>query len=88
MPRRRHTSITWRTSAPVEDENVSYHPGDTFAVGPKVTKAAPTPAVLQREWQALQRGGYDRVCTEGPVYRAADIDWTALPSHLSYAVVA
>ena len=36
----------------------------------------------------LQRGGYDRACKEGPVYRAADIDWTAWPSHLSYAVVA
>jgi len=36
----------------------------------------------------LRRGGYDRACKEGPVYRAADIDWTALPSHLSYAVTA
>jgi dihydroorotate dehydrogenase electron transfer subunit len=34
----------------------------------------------------LTRGGYDRACKEGPVYRAADIDWAALPSHLSYAV--
>jgi dihydroorotate dehydrogenase electron transfer subunit len=34
----------------------------------------------------LNRGGYDRACKEGPVYRAADIDWAALPSHLSYAV--
>ena len=34
----------------------------------------------------LKRGGYDRACREGPVYRAADIDWGALPSHLSYAV--
>jgi dihydroorotate dehydrogenase electron transfer subunit len=34
----------------------------------------------------LKRGGYDRACKEGPVYRAADIDWTALPSHLSYAI--
>src|SRR5256885_13044358 len=34
----------------------------------------------------LVRGGYDRGCKEGPVYRAADVDWTALPSHLSYAV--
>ncbi len=33
----------------------------------------------------LMRGGYDRACREGPVYRAADIDWGALPSHLSYA---
>ncbi len=36
----------------------------------------------------LTRGGYDRACTEGPVYRAADIDWSALPSHLPYAVTA
>jgi len=36
----------------------------------------------------LKRGGYDRACKEGPVYRAADIDWPALPSHLSYAVTA
>jgi dihydroorotate dehydrogenase electron transfer subunit len=36
----------------------------------------------------LARGGYDRACKEGPVYRAADIDWPALPSHLSYAVPA
>ncbi len=34
----------------------------------------------------LTRGGYDRACTEGPVYRAADIDWPALPSHLHYAI--
>lgn len=34
----------------------------------------------------LVRGGYDRACTEGPVYRAADIDWSALPSHLAYAL--
>jgi dihydroorotate dehydrogenase electron transfer subunit len=36
----------------------------------------------------LRRGGYDRACKEGPVYRAADIDWKALPSHLPYAVTA
>jgi dihydroorotate dehydrogenase electron transfer subunit len=36
----------------------------------------------------LQRGGYDRACKEGPVYRAAEVDWPALPSHLPYAVVA
>jgi dihydroorotate dehydrogenase electron transfer subunit len=36
----------------------------------------------------LTRGGYDRACKEGPVYRAADIDWAALPSHLPYAVTA
>jgi dihydroorotate dehydrogenase electron transfer subunit len=34
----------------------------------------------------LQRGGYDRACKEGPVYRASDIDWPALPSHLPYAI--
>ena len=34
----------------------------------------------------LRRGGYDRACREGPVYRAADVDWDALPSHLPYAV--
>jgi dihydroorotate dehydrogenase electron transfer subunit len=34
----------------------------------------------------LLRGGYDRACKEGPVYRAADIDWAALPSHLHYAI--
>jgi dihydroorotate dehydrogenase electron transfer subunit len=36
----------------------------------------------------LNRGGYDRACREGPVYRAADIDWTALPSSLHYAATA
>jgi len=36
----------------------------------------------------LRRGGYDRACTEGPVYRAADIDWSALPAHLGYAAIA
>jgi len=34
----------------------------------------------------LTVGGYDRACREGPVYRASDVDWAALPSHLSYAV--
>ena len=34
----------------------------------------------------LRTGGYDRACKEGPVYRAADIDWSALPSHLHYAI--
>ena len=33
----------------------------------------------------LSRGGYDRACKEGPVYRAADIDWANLPAHLQYA---
>jgi dihydroorotate dehydrogenase electron transfer subunit len=36
----------------------------------------------------LSRGGYDRACKEGPVYRAADVDWAALPAHLPYAVTA
>jgi len=36
----------------------------------------------------LVRGGYDRACKEGPVYRAADVQWGALPSHLPYAVTA
>ena len=34
----------------------------------------------------LRRGGYDRACKEGPVYRADEIAWAALPSHLSYAI--
>jgi dihydroorotate dehydrogenase electron transfer subunit len=34
----------------------------------------------------LKRGGYDRACKEGPVYRASDVDWASLPSHLPYAV--
>jgi dihydroorotate dehydrogenase electron transfer subunit len=36
----------------------------------------------------LIRGGYDRACSEGPVYRAADVEWTSLPSHLYYAATA
>jgi dihydroorotate dehydrogenase electron transfer subunit len=36
----------------------------------------------------LKQGGYDRACKEGPVYRAADIDWTALPAQLAYAMPA
>jgi dihydroorotate dehydrogenase electron transfer subunit len=36
----------------------------------------------------LTKGGYDRACKEGPVYRASDIDWGALPSHLAYATTA
>ena len=36
----------------------------------------------------LTRGGYDRACKEGPVYRAADVDWPSLPSHMNYAVTA
>jgi dihydroorotate dehydrogenase electron transfer subunit len=34
----------------------------------------------------LISGGYDRACKEGPVYRASDVDWQALPSHLSYSL--
>ena len=33
----------------------------------------------------LKRGGYERACKEGPVYRAADVDWASLPSQLPYA---
>lgn len=36
----------------------------------------------------LQRGSFDRACKEGPVYRAADIAWNVLPSHLPYAAMA
>ena len=36
----------------------------------------------------LRRGGYDRACKEGPVYRAADVDWATLPAHLPYAITA
>jgi dihydroorotate dehydrogenase electron transfer subunit len=36
----------------------------------------------------LSRGGYDRACKEGPVYRAADVDWASLPTHLPYAITA
>ena len=32
----------------------------------------------------LERGGYDRACKEGPVYRAADVNWSMLPAHLAY----
>ena len=32
----------------------------------------------------LMRGGYDRACREGPVYRAADVDWSGLPATLHY----
>jgi dihydroorotate dehydrogenase electron transfer subunit len=36
----------------------------------------------------LRRGGYDRACKEGPVYRAADVDWPSLPARLPYGVTA
>ncbi|HKW69858.1 MAG TPA: hypothetical protein VJP81_04680 [Candidatus Dormibacteraeota bacterium] len=32
----------------------------------------------------LVRGGYDRACKEGPVYRAGDVNWQILPAHLPY----
>ena len=34
----------------------------------------------------LRRGGYDRACKEGPVYRASEVDWEQLPTHLPYAI--
>ena len=49
-----------RTSGPIAGGNVGFRPGDTFAVGPKVTKASP-PTPLQQEWRALQRGGYGQI---------------------------
>jgi dihydroorotate dehydrogenase electron transfer subunit len=36
----------------------------------------------------LVRGGFDRACKEGPVYRAADIEWSMLPVHLPYSMTA
>ena len=36
----------------------------------------------------LVRGGYDRACKEGPAYRAADVEWSMLPSHLPYSISA
>jgi dihydroorotate dehydrogenase electron transfer subunit len=36
----------------------------------------------------LSGGGYDRACKEGPVYRAAEVDWSHLPAHLPYAITA
>ena len=36
----------------------------------------------------LVRGGFDRACKEGPVYRAGDIEWSRLPAHLPYALSA
>ncbi|MDQ6880180.1 MAG: dihydroorotate dehydrogenase electron transfer subunit [Candidatus Dormibacteraeota bacterium] len=36
----------------------------------------------------LSGGGYDRACKEGPVYRAAGIDWANLPARLPYAITA
>ena len=33
----------------------------------------------------LKRGGYDRACKEGPVYRATDLNWSMLPTHLAYS---
>jgi dihydroorotate dehydrogenase electron transfer subunit len=34
----------------------------------------------------LRAGGYDRACSEGPVYRAAAIDWESLPGRLHHEV--
>ena len=34
----------------------------------------------------MRVGGYERACKEGPVYRAADVNWEGLPSHLHYAI--
>ena len=45
-----------------------------------------TPRVYMDSSHWLVAGGYDRACKEGPVYRAADVDWRALPSHLHYGV--
>jgi dihydroorotate dehydrogenase electron transfer subunit len=36
----------------------------------------------------LVRGGFDRACKEGPVYRSADVEWSTLPAHLPYAITA
>lgn len=49
-----------RTSSPVSQNDVSFSPGDTFAIGPKVTKAG-VPAALLNEWRGLQRGGYAQI---------------------------
>jgi hypothetical protein len=49
-----------RTSSPVHEHDVDFQPGDTFALGPKVTKAA-LPVQLHQEWRALQRGGYGQI---------------------------
>jgi hypothetical protein len=49
-----------RTSSPVYESDVNLQPGDTFALGPKVTKAAVSNQLL-REWHALQRGGYGQI---------------------------
>lgn len=32
----------------------------------------------------LARGGYDRACKEGPVYRAVEVNWSKLPANLHY----
>jgi dihydroorotate dehydrogenase electron transfer subunit len=33
----------------------------------------------------LRSGGYNRACSEGPVYRASEVDWPSLPGRLHYA---
>jgi dihydroorotate dehydrogenase electron transfer subunit len=56
---------------------------------PKVQGGRPaqaSPSMADRGDVPPQSGGYDRACKEGPVYRAADVDWAALPGHLHYAV--
>jgi dihydroorotate dehydrogenase electron transfer subunit len=33
----------------------------------------------------LRSGAYERACSEGPVYRASEVDWPSLPGNLHYA---
>ena len=54
------TSRGARTSKAVTTHDVNYSQGDTFSLGPKVTKAA-LPAQLVKEWRALQRSGYGSI---------------------------
>jgi hypothetical protein len=49
-----------RRSSPVHEDDVNFQPGDTFALGPKITKAA-LPTSLVTEWHGLQRGGYGQI---------------------------
>lgn len=62
-----------RTAEPVRDALVTVRPGDTFTLGPRITKAAPPatapttarltplPEALQREVDALKRAGFGGV---------------------------
>jgi hypothetical protein len=52
-----------RTAAPVPDgDTVSAKPGDTFTVGPRITKAATSlPEQLRKEADALQRAGFGSI---------------------------